>query len=342
MNAADYPFTREAAEEVRKAGYTIEDLLGRRAFLPVRRRAAVRLLGALAEGIPPEYSHSQVELFSYPFARVMVSCLGDDHLIRRYALAEAKLAGRRMAKEGDLLDLARDLGLTPSRAGDLIRLHFSQYLPAASRMHSSKWKLVNRSLKGGFLSVTSGELLRLMEELARDRVQKGLPLPVSPEICAGIEELLHPIRLELQSTLSRDRADLGAVQEGAFPPCIRAMLDQVAAGVNLAHTARFALTSFLLQIGMSVEGVMAVFNTSPDFDCERTRYQVEHIAGSSGTRYKPPSCATMATYGNCPGEDDLCRRVTHPLSYYRKKGRSKINPSPSPSQAEGGPPPRPP
>ena len=90
-------------------------------------------------------------------------------------------------------------------------------------------------------------------------------------------------------------------------------------GTNLAHTARFALVSFLLQINMSPDQVIALFNTSPDFDEEQTRYQVEHIAGSTGTQYKPPSCATMTTYGNCPGEDELCRRVGHPLSYYERK-----------------------
>ena len=31
--------------------------------------------------------------------------------------------------------------------------------------------------------------------------------------------------------------------------------------------------------------------------------------------------ATMATYGNCPGEDRLCRWVSHPLSYYERKVR---------------------
>src|SRR5512136_153189 len=101
------------------------------------------------------------------------------------------------------------------------------------------------------------------------------------------------------------------------------MLSLVAKGSNLAHSARFALVSFLLQINMSSDQVIALFNTSPDFDLERTRYQVEHIAGSSGTKYKPPSCATMATYGNCPGEDELCRQIRHPLSYYERRIKQK-------------------
>ena len=58
-------------------------------------------------------------------------------------------------------------------------------------------------------------------------------------------------------------------------------------------------SAFLLQINMIAEDVVSILNTCPDYDAERTRYQVEHIAGASGTCYKPPACATMTTYGNC-------------------------------------------
>jgi hypothetical protein len=65
---------------------------------------------------------------------------------------------------------------------------------------------------------------------------------------------------------------------------IEKMLEQVAVNANLAHSARFALTSLLLYIDMSVDQVVGLFNNSPDFDQEKIRYQVEHIAGSSGTK----------------------------------------------------------
>ncbi|MCK4928368.1 MAG: DNA primase regulatory subunit PriL, partial [Methanosarcinales archaeon] len=90
-------------------------------------------------------------------------------------------------------------------------------------------------------------------------------------------------------------------------------------GVNLAHSARFALTSFLLNIELSADQIIQLFGVSPDFNEEMTRYQVEHIAGGTGTSYKPPSCSTMITYGNCMGKDVLCREIGHPLNYYRKK-----------------------
>jgi DNA primase large subunit len=324
MRASDYPFTQEAAELVRRAGYTLESLAEKTTFRPVRRRALERVMGAIHGQIPDVRAETEAEvlteLLSYPLARVMISCLKDDFLIKRYALTEAKLAFARMQREGDIAPLAEDLGIHPLE-GQAIRLHFLEYLRAAHRMHSPRWKLVNRDLRGGYLTVSREELMRLMEEMVRDRVKKGLPLDVEA-ICERFREQMGLLRVELEASKLGQRADLGKVEEGAFPPCMRKMISEVSQGLNLAHTARFALTSFLLQINMVPTEVVALFQSSPDFDPERTRYQVEHIAGASGTRYKPPTCATMMTYGNCPGEDQLCRRIRHPLGYYEARRRS--------------------
>jgi DNA primase large subunit len=323
MRASDYPFTQEAAELVRQAGYTLESLAEKTSFRPVRGRALERVMGAIRGQIADMRAETEAEilteLLSYPLARVMISCLKDDLLIKRYALSEAKLAYARMQREEDIISLAQDLGIHPQE-GQGFRLHFLEYLRAAHRMHSPRWKLVNRDLRGGYLTVSREELMRLMEELVRDRVLKGLPLEVEG-FCERFREQMMPLEEELEASKLGQRADLGKVEEGAFPPCIRKMISEVSQGLNLAHTARFALTSFLMQVNMTPAEVVALFQASPDFDPERTRYQVEHIAGASGTGYKPPACATMMTYGNCPGEDQLCKKIRHPLSYYEARMR---------------------
>jgi DNA primase large subunit len=334
MRISDYPFTQDAADHVRQAGYSLDSLLGRTLFSTVRSRAAERVRGAVIGEIPDNSPRTEAEtlseLLSYPLARVMVSCLGDDLLVRRYALAEAKLAHKRMQHEKDLKNLAEDLGIH-LQGPEPWKVHFTEYIRSSHRMHSPRWKLVNRDLKDGFLTVTRDEAMRLMEEASRDRIMNGLPLEVSDEICTRLADYIRPLKSDLEALRARQRVDLGKVEEGAFPPCIRRMLTDVSKGTNLAHSARFALVSFLLQINMTEDQVMDIFNTSPDFDAERTRYQVEHIAGASGTKYRPPSCATMATYGNCPGEDDLCRRIRHPLSYYERKLKSMQSAKPAQS-----------
>lgn len=310
---------------VRSRGISLESLLEKPLFQTVRQRASERLRGAIGDAIPEGRNSTDAEqlfeLLSYPLARVMASCLNDPILLRRYALAEAKLAFKRMQDEKEgLIMLANDLRINPQGTGPW-KIHFSEYIQAAHRMHSPKWKLTNRDLADGYLTVTDMELKRLLEEAVRERVLRGLPVSVDVRICQGLEEYLAPIKRDLEALAARQKRNLGEVEDGAFPPCIRKMISEVSRGTNLAHSARFALVSFLLQINMTPEEVIAIFATSPDFDQDRTRYQVEHIAGATGTRYKPPACATMATYGNCPGEDDLCRRIRHPLSYYERRSR---------------------
>jgi len=103
-----------------------------------------------------------------------------------------------------------------------------------------------------------------------------------------------------------------------------AILANLKDGVNVPHTARFGVTAFLLNLGLSVDEIIEIYKNSPDFDEERTRYQVVHIAGESGsTRYTAPSCATMRTYGNCVDIDDVCEKINHPLSYYKLKLKLK-------------------
>jgi len=107
----------------------------------------------------------------------------------------------------------------------------------------------------------------------------------------------------------------------AFPPCIKGLYDTMASGRPVSHIGRFALTSFLVNIGMTVENVVNFFRSVSDFDERMTRYQVEHIAGVRGsrTKYVPPRCDTLRTHGICHTTDEICKRIRHPLAYYRRK-----------------------
>jgi len=95
------------------------------------------------------------------------------------------------------------------------------------------------------------------------------------------------------------------------------------------------MTAFLHTIGLGVSQIVELYCRAPDFDIDKTLYQVQHITGGGGTEYTSPACATMRTYGLCIGKDALCPRVNHPLSYYKVKKRDidkdrKDVPSPVP------------
>jgi DNA primase large subunit len=100
------------------------------------------------------------------------------------------------------------------------------------------------------------------------------------------------------------------------------LLTSIQAGENVPHMGRFALVAFLNSIKLSTNDILKLFSTAPDFEEDKSRYQVEHITGVfSSTSYKPPGCEKMRTYGICPVEeiDEICKKKRHPLSYYRAK-----------------------
>jgi len=173
-------------------------------------------------------------------------------------------------------------------------------------------------LNSGHVALAKNEMIEVLAEAVRLKVLHGLPLKLSSKVCEELAPYTSPLKKAISIASSRP-ADSGPVILEACPPCMKALLSQVKAGQNLSHPARFALTSFLANIGMKAEEIVGIYETSPDFDYELTRYQVDHIKGASGKDYVPPGCSTMETYGNCTEATGLCKRISHPLSYYRAR-----------------------
>ena len=323
---AYFPFVNAAAKYVEALDFKLEELFTERAFEPIRERGKSRVLEAIGDGISrkayPDRVSAEKELLSYPVARILVSCINDKYLIKRYALSEAKSAFEKVKelRDDEIKELALDFDINAVFDGKGSVIHFTDYIRYANVIHEPKWKLVNRNIDRGRVSLSREDFSRIMEEAIRKRIEYGLPLAVPPEICESLGQYLEEIRNTLTTRKSEfSIEEFKEIMPDCFPPCIVAAISNVRGGVNLAHSNRFALVSFLLNIGMNTDGIIELFKVSPDFDEERTRYQVNHIHGATGTTYTSPSCATMITYGNCYGKEPLCDRISHPLSYYRKK-----------------------
>ncbi|MCX9085228.1 MAG: DNA primase regulatory subunit PriL [Candidatus Methanoperedens sp.] len=323
---AYFPFVNAAAKYVQELDFKLDELFTERAFDPIRERGKNRVLEAIGDGIKrnvnPDKVSAEKELLSYPVARILVSCINDSYLIKRYALSEAKSAFEKVKelRDDEIGELASDFNIDSSMNEKLFVIHFTDYIRFANVIHEPKWKLVNRNMDLGKVSLSRDDFSRIMEEAIRKRIESGLPAAVPGDIC----ETLRPYLDEIRNALSARKSEFNIeefkeIMPDCFPPCIVHALSNVQAGVNLAHSMRFALVSFLINIGMNVDGIIEIFKVSPDFDEERTRYQVNHIHGDTGTAYTSPSCSTMTTYGNCFGKEPLCDRISHPLSYYRKK-----------------------
>ena len=331
---ARYPFLSEARQYILSQGIELDDLVGGAALGRARERGERRVMEAVEQGAVQQSplngeTDALAELFSYPIARMLVSCAGDGYLVTRYALAEAVHASVQLAREDleDIIAAARDLGFDAETGSDGPTVHFTDFLSYSSQMRSPEWKLSNQDLRRGRALVSKDRLVRLCQQALQERLESELPLPVTDPIKKAFEapvvrvkELLEQKRKEIKPQ------EMGRVSFLHMPPCMKAYVRLVEQGKNIPHSARFALVAFLHAVGMSNDDIVAIFATSPDFNERMTRYQVDHISGvTSGVNYLPPECSTMKSYGICIEPDSLCAKpwMQHPLSYYRVKGKPR-------------------
>jgi DNA primase large subunit len=306
-------------------------------YAPVVNRAEKRIEEAIIYALVSErLQKDEIEILSFPIAVMMTAAAKDPFLKRRYALAEAKRAYNLLKLENKekIMEIAKVFNwkIKPSERQKAptetatydFALGFVDFLRNTANFREKKWKLVNRLVHKGHVYLTKDEAARLIAEEIRVHIEKkldvkGLALP---------ENIVKRVSV-LKQLFSRQRGKIRLeempkeVVIAAFPPCIKELYNAILSGRHSSHVGRFALTSFLLNIGMTVDNVVDLFRTLSDFNERMTRYQVEHIAGGKGsrTKYIPPKCETLRTHGVCPGMDEICRKIRHPLSYYRRKLR---------------------
>ncbi|MHC1679627.1 MAG: DNA primase [Methanomassiliicoccales archaeon] len=329
-----YPFLRDATLFVKERQLGLDDLIGHTITAEARRRGKSRVLTALSElAIPnsPVTSEDEAvqEILSYPYARILVSCIGDEALVRRYALAEAKTFNERLKKEdvATIIALAKELEVEASLEDGTLRMHFTDFLSYTSGLRGPEWKLVNQDMRKGFVLLEKNKFVRVLEQALDEKIEDELPLPVNDELLDAVKVDLEEVIAALDAYKEKYRDEgFGEVSILKFPPCMKKLVAMAQAGQNMPHAGRFALASFLSFIGMPVDDIIKLFCSSPDFDQSKTAYQVRHITGDGyGKKYTPPECATMRTNGICFEPDELCngRRVNHPLTYYRIRSYDK-------------------
>lgn len=327
---AKYPFTPQAAEHIQALDLKITDLASPE-YTQVLSRAEKRIEEAILYALVSEQPRNdEIEILSFPIAVMMVSTTKDLFLKRRYALAEAKRAYNLLKQENKdkIIQITNTFNwkIKPAKSETAdFALHFTDFLRNTTSFHETKWKLVNRTMLNGEILLTKDETARLLAEEVRGHVEKKLDTKIGLELPQGITnrvEILQQLFLSRKGKMRLEEMPKEVVID-AFPPCIRELRNSALAGRHISHIGRFALTSFLINSGMTVENVVDCFRSSSDFNERMTRYQAEHIAGGRGsrTKYIPPKCDTLRTHGVCPGMDEICRRIRHPLAYYRRKLR---------------------
>ena len=260
---AQFPYISGALKYVEALNFKLDELFFDRAFSQVRERGKERVLSTIGDGIKKQEctdrTSAEKELLSYPVARILVSCINDSYLLKRYALAEAKSSYDILKKLSDieLKDFAEEFDIASKIGEREYVIYFRDYILHASAIHEHEWKLINRKMDHGWVHLSKEKFSRIIEEAMRKKIECGMPLDVPPDICTALEEQLKEIREALSTRKSEfSIGEFNEIMPGSFPPCIANALSGAQSGVNLSHSMRFALTSFLLNIGMNVEGII--------------------------------------------------------------------------------------
>ena len=171
------------------------------------------------------------------------------------------------------------------------RLHFTDFLRFTNTMREPPWKLINQRLDAGYVRLRREKALRVLRNAIERHIEEGLPIPVNDAIEGAFQADLAEIRGLLEAKKATFKADdIGKISITRFPPCMYNLLAQIQNHENVPHMGRFAIVSFLHTIGLSNEEIFRVFGDVPDFAADVTKYQIDHITGTtSATEYTPRS-----------------------------------------------------
>jgi DNA primase large subunit len=327
-----YPFLNASKDYIKKNGPSVEELLDDPLYERARLTGVDRLDNALEKSdigdrkIVTE-SDCIIELLSYPISRMITVCIDDLYFRRRYALAEARHVYKNLINEKPtfLVNIAEEFKINVEHNLDLnkIKIFFVDYLQNAPTRYK-EWKMINRAMNNGFIDISHKDLARIIQESLRNRINfeldsKNCTKKVYDIFSSDIKRIKN---LVLTNRKNYSEMPIGKLDVKILPPCMKNLLSSIQAGENVPHMGRFALVAFLNSLKLSTNDILKLFSTAPDFEEDKSRYQVEHITGTlSSTSYKPPGCEKMRTYGICPTNeiDEICNRKRHPLSYYKTK-----------------------
>ncbi len=324
---AKYPFLKQASKQIEELQFTIGSLSSEKSIFD---RAQNRVEKAILEAnTGSAVRDKRAEISSFAAALILVIATKNSWIKKRYALAVAKTAHAQLLGENKekIFAIAQDFDwdIGEGIAGKDFRLGFGFYLKNAAHMHGSEWKLVNQIMDKGMVYLNKDKIVRLLQEEVKSRVEKRLDVPEIKNLPDELTSIAEELTKLAQEIIGQEIEEMPKViAQAAFPPCINALYADAAQSHHLSHIGRFTLTSFLVNIGMTPEGLNEMFKTFSDYNERLTRYQIEHIAGErgSGTKYTCPQCSVLQTHGVCKNRDDLCRHIYHPLTYYKRKQKA--------------------
>jgi len=331
---AKYPFLTDAGEYLKDKGFPLVQF-GTDPVLKLSVEKAFHRIQVATEGqiyksdlIDGQASKPFIlerEVFSFLLAVVLIKLTGMSTLTKRFALAEARRAEKHLEKDlGNASDKSKiDLAIRiiddlfsvqVEKLDDYFVIPVSDYLKHSINFHEREWKLINRHVEHGKVFLTPHETVRLIRTELGTYINSKIVNAKTPTMISGFEDYVNKLVL-----LSKKFTTF-TVTTGEYPPCIKHAIEILEKGENLPHSGRFMLATFLLSKGQSVEQITPLFKNAPDYNERVTLYQLNHLAGTSGsgTQYSCPSCTKLKTQSLCFAIPE-CDNIISPLQFGKKR-----------------------
>jgi len=324
-----YPFTEEAREYIRINVPPLEEFTEDE-LINIMDYAFKKIQTILVGHDWSEWT-KELEMMSYPLGFALIKATNNSALWRSFADKERKRIQLKLGKEdiNSIIYIAKNtFNLRVKYENNSFLIHFLDYLSISNKFASERWKLVNRKIELGYVTLEKNSVNRIIAEYVRFSILDKMKQPSSfpPIIQKYVPKLNEYVKknriirekpIELINSV-KNRNDL--------PPCMKEIYDDAFKGENLAHASRFSIATFLISSNWNADQVQHLFSFAPDFNPKMTKYQVEHLAGLRGgrTKYKSPSCKWMRTFNICR-EDETCKGIINPLQWKTKQWRTRKN-----------------
>ena len=331
---AKYPFLADAGQYLKDKGFSLEQFGTDPDLKQLIDKAYDRILVAadgkiyksdlIGDHVSKEAALPR-EVFSFLLAIVLLKLCGMHTLIKRFSLAEARRAEKYL--ERDLSNISDDskkelairviddlFSVQIEKQDDYFVIPVSDYLKHSVNFHEREWKLINRHVEKGLVFLTPHETVRLIRKELGTYINSKIVNAKTPAMIPGFEDSVNKLAL-----LSKKFATF-TVTTGEYPPCVKHAIEVLEKGENLPHSGRFMLATFLLSKGQSVQQIAPLFKNAPDYNPRVTLYQLNHLAGTSGsgTQYSCPSCEKLKTQSLCFATSE-CDNIINPLQFGKKR-----------------------
>lgn len=335
---AKYPFLNEAALYVKETHFDLQEF-DRGEMDYIINRSFKKIEDFLKVG-ESNYNLEkfEVEILTFLASLLILKSVSVDVITKKFALLESmrfekyliddlknsfkdekkRLVLFKIFKEVFKIDVYSE-----TKISEFYKIRVIEYIRRSIVFHEQEWKLINRTVKDGYVYLTVTEVVRLFRNelslIIVDKI-KNMKFTTFPNQVINKSQYLKSYWESVNKRWSDSAgADDGFVNKHAVtPPCIDHLYKILNNGENLPHSARLLLATFLLFSGKSIEEIVEIFKKLPDFNERITRYQLEHLSGKKGgsKKYFVPSCEKIKLENLCY-ETEVCKGIINPIQLLR-------------------------